>query len=52
MDCNILNNYIPVLYLTFLAKVIEKAVAFYINNYLMNNNLNLPIIIIIILMYI
>ena len=40
MDCNILNNYRPVSNLTFLSKVIEKAVAFYLNKYLINNNLN------------
>ena len=34
MDCNILNN------LTFLSKVIEKAVAFHLNKYLINNILN------------
>ena len=40
MDCNILNNYRPVSNLTFLSKVIEKAVAFHLNKYLINNNLN------------
>ena len=40
MDCNILNNYRPVLNLTFLSKVIQKAVAFHLNKYLLNNNLN------------
>ena len=41
MDCNILNNYRPVSNLTFLYKVIEKAVAFHLNKYyLINNNLN------------
>ena len=40
MDCNILNNYRPVSNLTFVSKVIEKAVAFHLNKYLINNNLN------------
>ena len=40
MDCNILNNYRPVSNLTFLSKVIEKAVAFHLNKYLINKNLN------------
>jgi len=40
MDCYILNNYRPVSNLTFLSKVIEKAVAFLLNKYLINNNLN------------
>ena len=40
MDCNILNNYRPVSNLTFLSKVIEKAVAFHLNKYLIINNLN------------
>ena len=40
MDCNILNNYRPVSNLIFLSKVIEKAVAFHLNEYLINNNLN------------
>ena len=40
MDCNILNNYRPVSNLTFLSEVIEKAVAFHRNKYLINNNLN------------
>jgi len=40
MDCNILNKYRPVSNLTFLSKVIEKAVAFHLNKYLINNNLN------------
>jgi len=40
MDCNILNNYRPVSNLTFLSKVIEKAVVFHLNKYLINNNLN------------
>ena len=42
MNYNILNNYIPVSKsnLTFLSKVIEKAVAFHLNKYLINNNLN------------
>jgi len=34
MYCNILNNYRPVSNLTFLSKVIEKAVAFHLNKYL------------------
>jgi len=40
VDCNILNNYRPVSNLTFLSKVIEKPVAFHLNKYLINNNLN------------
>jgi len=40
MDCNILNNYRPVSNLTILSNVIEKAVAFHLNKYLINNNLN------------
>jgi len=40
MDCNILNNYRPVSNLIFLSDVIEKAVAFYLNKYLIHNNLN------------
>ena len=40
MDCNILNNYRPVSNLTFLSKVLEKAVAFNLNKYLVNSNLN------------
>ena len=40
MDCNILNNCRPVSNLTFLSKVIEKAVVFHLNKYLINNNLN------------
>jgi len=40
MDCNILNNYRHVSNLTFLPKVIEKAVTFHLNKYLINNNLN------------
>jgi len=40
MDSNILNNYRPVSNLTFLSKVIERAVAFHLNKYLINNNLN------------
>ena len=40
MDCNILNNYRPVSNLTFLFKVIERVVAFHLNKYLINNNLN------------
>jgi len=40
MDCNILNNYRPVSNLRCLSKVIEKAVAFHLNKYLINNNLN------------
>ena len=39
MDCNILNNYRPVSNHTFLSKVIEKAVAFHLSKYLINNNL-------------
>jgi len=40
VDCKILNNYRPVSNLTFLSKVTEKAVAFHLNKYLINNNLN------------
>jgi len=40
MDCNILNNYRSVWNLTFLSKVIERAVACHLNKYLINNNLN------------
>ena len=40
MDCNILNNYRPVSSITFLSKVIEKAIAFQLNKYLINDNLN------------
>ena len=40
IDCNILNNYRPVSNLTFLSKVIEKAVAFHLSKYLIKNNLN------------
>ena len=40
MEYNILNNYRPVSNLTFVSKVIEKAVAFHLNKYLINNNLN------------
>ena len=40
MVSNILNNYRPVSNLTFLSKVIKRAVAFHPNKYLINNNLN------------
>ena len=40
LDCNILNNYRPVSNLTFSSKVKEKAVAFHLNKYLINDNLN------------
>ena len=40
MDSNILNNYRPISNLTFLSKVIERAVVFHLNKYLINNNLN------------
>ena len=40
MDCNILHNYRPVSNLTFLSKVIERAVAFHLNKCVINNNLN------------
>jgi len=40
MDCNILNNYRPVSNLTILCKVIERADAFNLNKYLINNSLN------------
>ena len=40
MDCNILKNYRPVSNLTFVSKVIEKAVYFHLNKYLFNNNIN------------
>ena len=39
MYCYILNNYRPVSNITFLSKVIERAVAFHLNKYLINNNL-------------
>jgi len=39
-DCNIINNYRPFSNLTFVSKVSEKAVAFHLNKYLINNNLN------------
>jgi len=40
MDCNILNNYRPVSNLTLVYKVIERAITFYLNKYLINNSLN------------
>jgi len=40
LNCNILNNYRPVSNLTFLSKVIERAVSFHLNKYLINKNLN------------
>ena len=40
MNCNILNNYRPVLNFIFFSKVIERAVTFHINKYLINNKLN------------
>ena len=40
MDCNILNNYIPVSNLTFLYTVIERGIAVHLNKYLINNNIN------------
>ena len=41
MDCNILNNYRPVSNLTFVSKLIEKAVVFHLSKYLIiNNNIN------------
>ena len=40
MDCNILNNYRPVSNLAFIPKVIERAVAFHLNKYLINDYLN------------
>ena len=40
IDCNVLNNYRPVSNLTVLSKVIERAVAFHLNKYLINNNLD------------
>jgi len=40
LDCNILNNYIPVSNPAFLSKVIERAVVFHPNKYFINNNLN------------
>ena len=40
MDCNILNNFRSVSKLIFVSKLIEKAVAFHLNKYLINNNLN------------
>ena len=35
-----LNNYILVSNFTYLSTIIEKAVAFHLNKYLINNNLN------------
>jgi len=40
MDCNNLNNNRTVSNLTFVSKVIERAVAFQLKTYLINNNLN------------
>jgi len=40
LDCNILNNYKPVPNLAFLSNVIERAVAFHLNKYLISNNPN------------
>ena len=40
MDCNSLNKYRPVSNLTILFKVIEREIAFHLNKYLINNNLN------------
>ena len=40
MECNILNNYRPVLVLTFVSNVIERAVAFHLTRYLFNNTFN------------
>ena len=40
MGCNMFNNYRPVSNLKFVSKVIEKAVVFHLNKYLININLN------------
>jgi len=40
VDCNILNNYRSVSNVTFLSTVTERAVAFHLNKYLINNNFN------------
>jgi len=40
MDRAILNNYRSVSNPTFVFKVIERTFAFYLNKYLINNNLN------------
>jgi len=40
MDCTIQHNYRPVSNLTIESKVIERAIAFNLNKYLINNNLN------------
>ena len=40
MDCNIINNCKPVSNLAFLSKVIERAVTFHLNKYLINKTLN------------
>ena len=40
MDCYILNNYKPISNITFLCKVIERAVACHLNKYLINTSLN------------
>ena len=40
MDCTIQHNYRPVSNLTIESKVIERAIAFNPNKYLINNNLN------------
>ena len=38
LDCNVLNNYRPVSNLSYLSKIIERAVAVRLNKYLLNNN--------------
>ena len=40
LDCNILSNYRPVSNLSFLCKIIERAVASQLSKYLLVNNLN------------
>jgi len=40
LDYYIVNNYRPVSNLLFLYKVIERAVVFHLNKYLINNNLD------------
>ena len=38
-DCNVLNNYRPVSNLSYLSKIIERAVAVRLNKYLLDSNL-------------
>ena len=40
LDCNILNNYRSVSNVTFLSKFIKRGVAFHLNTYIININLN------------